>query len=196
MIVSVIPLTFRRGKIKELLKEYRSAVDEHHPDLSAALRPGLPREEITEKLELALHFPICEDAIELYCWAEGIDLKVCEAHIIPISFFLPLESAINSFHSLQDALSLGDPEKFEDSFQFLSDGSCGGYAFGSMGEPCEGRIVRYDIHDDWTIGFNSLRDLLETAIEGYRIGLVEDNEWCIVGFSNLVKERYPNLNAG
>ena len=180
--------------MKELLAEYRSVVEEFHPELAAAFCPGLSRDEIVEKLELTLHFPVSDDAIELYSWADGMDPGKCEPHVIPISFFMPLQSAIDLFE-IQRGLAGNFPEKYEDSFQFLSDGSDGGYGFGSIDEPCNGRIIRFNIHDDRTVGYNSLGDLFETAIEAYKTGLLEDGEWCIEGFADLVEERFPDLTA-
>lgn len=185
--------------MQELLAEYRSVIDEYHPELSATLRPGLPREIVMEQLS-SLPFEISNDAVELYCWADGVNLDDDEAHLIPISFFWPFESAINSFDNLlpiADELERIFPQKYRQSFPFLSDGSDGGYGFGAIDEPCSGRIISYDIHADWTIAFNSLSDLIETAIEGYKIGLnLEYGEWDISGFHELVQKRYPDLNAG
>ena len=181
--------------MKDLLEEYRAVIEQYHPELSNALRPGLPRELVIEKLSLCLHFPISEDAIQLYSWADG--MSKCNPHVIPISFFMPLESAINHFETQVEVLEwAGAPEKYGDSFKFLSDGSDGGYAFGSLDEPCNGKIIRYNIHDEWTIGFNSLSDLIATAIEAYKRGIVdEDGEWCSIQFSDLIEELYPELKS-
>ena len=65
-----------------------------------------------------------------------------------------------------------------------------------MEEPCSGRIIRYNIHDEWTIGFNSLSDLIQTAIAAYQNDLLlEHGEWDISGFHDLVNKRYPERNA-
>ena len=175
--------------MKDLLEEYRGVINQHHPELANALRPGLPRELVIEKLSLCLDFPVSEDAIQLYSWADG--MSGCKPHVIPISYFMPLESAISLFET-----QAGASEKYGDSFKFLSDGSDGGYAFGSLNEPCNGKIIRYNIHDEWTIGFNSLSNLIATAIEAYKRGLMnEDGEWCSIQFSDLVEELNPELKS-
>ena len=181
--------------MKDLLEEYRAVIEQYHPELSNALRPGLPRELVIEKLSLCRHFPISEDAIQLYSWADGIDLSKGEPHVIPFSFFMPLESAINLFET-QVCEGAGASEKYGDSFKFLSDGSDGGYAFGSLDEPCNGQIIRYVPHDEWIIGFRSLSDMIETIIEAYKRGLVdEDGEWSSIQFSDLAKELNPELKT-
>ncbi|MDB2685596.1 hypothetical protein N9Y42_00090 [Mariniblastus sp.] len=181
--------------MKELLEEYRAVIEQYHPELSKALRPGLPRDLVIEKLSLRLHFPISEDAIQLYSWADGIDLSKGEPHVIPYSFFMPLESAINLFET-QVCEGAGASEKYGDSFKFLSDGSDGGYAFGSLDEPCNGQIICHVPHDEWIVGFRSLSDMIETLIEAYKRGLVdEDGQWSRIQFSDLVDELNPELKT-
>ena len=181
--------------MKDLLEEYRAVIEQFHPELAIALRPGLPSELVSEKLSSCLHFPISEDAIQLYAWADGIDLSKSEPHVIPFSFFMPLESAIN-FFGTQVCEGTGAYEKYGNSFKFLSDGSDGGYAFGSLDQPCNGQIIRYVPHDEWIIGFSSLSNMIETIIEAYKRGLVdEDGEWSHIQFSDLVKELNPELKT-
>ena len=181
--------------MKDLLEEYRAVIEQYHPKLAIALRPGLPRELVIEKLSSCLPFPISEDAIQLYAWADGIDLSKGEPHVIPFSFFMPLESAITIFETLV-CEGVGAAEKYGDSFQFLSDGSDGGLAFGSLDEPCDGQIIRYVPHDEWVIGFRSLGNMIETIIEAYKRGLVdEDGGWSNIQFSDLVKELNPELKT-
>jgi len=150
--------------MKSLLSQYRSVIDEYHPELSRALRPGLARESVVEKMS-SLPFEISSDAVELYCWADGINQTKGKPHLIPISYFVPLESAIRNFESLLEFREMyGDfGQQYSESFPFLSDGSDGGYGFGSTDAPCSGRIIEYVIHDEWQIGFHSLTDLVETG---------------------------------
>ena len=181
--------------MEDLLEEYRVVIEQYHPELAIALRPGLPRDLVIEKLSQCVHFPISEDAIQLYAWADGIDLSKGEPHVIPFSFFMPLESAINFFET-QVCEGTGASEKYGDSFKFLSDGSDGGCAFGSLDEPCNGQIIRYVPHDEWIIGFRSLSNMVETIIEAYKRGLVdEDGEWSNLQFSDLIKELNPELKT-
>lgn len=181
--------------MRKLLAEYRSAIARHHPALNEVLRPGLPRDVVIQKLG-RLPFAITDDAVELYCWADGVE--GCWVNLIPISYFMPLDYAISSFEHLlpyQTEFEEIYPQQYRQSFPFLSDRSDGGYGFGSLESPCNARIINYNIHDEWTIGFNSLSDLVSAAIEGYNSGLVDDEgEWDIFGFAKLLRQLYPDLH--
>ena len=180
--------------MRELLAEYRSVIAKHHPALSDVLRPGLPRNEVIQKLG-RLPFAITDDAVELYCWADGVE--GCWINLIPIAYFMPLDEAISRFEHLlphQAEFEKIFPQQYRQSFPFLSDRSDGGYGFGALEQPCYGRIISYEIHAEWTIGFNSLSDMVNAAIQGYELGLLDDEgEWDIFGFSKLVRNLYPDL---
>ena len=178
--------------MQKLLSEYQTAIEQFHPALLDALRPGLDREFVVEQLS-RLPFKVSDEAIDLYCWADGMDgSSEC---LIPYAYLVPLETAIQRFEHLWPNQGELD-ENYGESFPILSDGSDGGYGLGSIDEPCNGKIIEYNIHDEWTIGFDSLSDLIATAIEAYKRGLVdEDGEWCSIQFSDLVDELYPELKS-
>lgn len=182
--------------LQEKLKDYRILVKKYHPELHHNLQPGLSRSNIIELLS-QLPFAISPDAIDLYSWANGVKDKSID--LIPISYFMSLEEAIQQFNLLlpfQDEFENIFPQKFRRSFPFLSDHSDGGFGFGSTEDPCNSKIISYDIHSEWSIGFNSLSDLIETAMEGYKCNMINVNgEWDIFAFQKLVSKRYTNLKT-
>lgn len=182
-------------RIRDLLSDYRLVLEQYHTSLHTALRPGLSRAEVINQLS-RLPFAVSQEAIQLYCWADGVEDST--ENLIPYSYFVPLETAISNFeYLLRHQVELEEifPQKYRQSFPFLSDHSDGGYGLGATGEPCNGKIVQYNIHDEWTIGFNSLNDLITTLMEAYKRGLVDkDGEWDSIQFWDLVREMYPDLN--
>ena len=175
--------------MKELLAEYTEVLREYHPAFHAALRPGLSREVVQAGFE-SLPFRITDDAVALYEWADGInDGGPYRIDMIPISYFMPLDQVL-LFRGFEDLY----PEPYRDSLPFLNDYADGGFGFGSLDGPCNGRIIHYNIEDTFTIGFDSLPDLIRAAIFGYRNGLADENgEWDICGFYDAVKTLYPHL---
>lgn len=180
----------------KLLEEYRVAIRTFHPRLYRSLRPGLPRDQIEARLA-SLPFRITPDAVDLYAWADGVDDGWM--NLIPISYFMPLADAMTNAAGIlphREEFERIFPQPYRDSFPFLSDRADGGYGFGSLEPPCGGRIISYDIHDEWSIAFDSLSDLVAAAIKGYRAGLVdEEGEWDIGGFHDMVRETYPHLRS-
>jgi len=180
----------------ELLSEYRSVIDEFHPQLSKSLRPGLSRDEVESRLS-QLPFAITPDAVDLYAWADGVD--DVWVNLIPISSFMPLDRALKQFSHLlphQERFEQIFPQQYRRSFCFLWDRADGGFGFGSLDPPCDGRIIGYDIHDEWSIAFDSLSDLVRATIHAYRtVPLDEEGEWDIYGYSDVVCGLYPHLRG-
>lgn len=178
--------------MKQLLARYHETIRDFHPELDAVLRPGLPRDEIERKLD-KLPFRITADAVDLYEWADGVDNAMVA--LIPISYFMPLDYALESFFHLLPTRAEFEsifPQSYGDSFPFLSDHSDGGYGFGSLDPPCNGRIIDYLIHEEWAIAFNSLPDMIETAIKCYEDGALEnDGSWDIERFFTIANEMNP-----
>ena len=67
-----------------------------------------------------------------------------------------------------------DPHR--DVFRFLSDWSNGGYGFGRVDSPSNGRIIKLCIHATWLVGFSDLEHLLRTSIECYRQGIMRSDD--------------------
>lgn len=110
----------------------------------------------------------------MYEWSNGIGSNL---EILPGAYLFPLEIAFDQFGTLQsmkDELQRIFYQPYYDCFRFLEDYSDGGYAFGRIDSPSKGKIVGLCIHAKWQIAYNSLSDLLKTAIECYKRGAFDD----------------------
>jgi hypothetical protein len=152
---------------QELIHEVRRV----NPASAESLRPGLSTEVAKQKLA-GLPFQITPDAVALYTWADGADARF---EMLPGAFFIPLSEALAEFeeiYGIREELEQIFPERYRDSFRFLSDWSDGGYAFGRMDSPSQGQVVHRCIHASWLLAFHDLADLLKTSIECYRQGVM------------------------
>lgn len=150
--------------MREKLIEFREALARHSPNALSALKPGLSEERILDRLE-EIPFKLPRSVVELYTWADGEYEQPLE--MLPGAYFMPFETVVDEFLHLlpmRDEFEDIFPQQYRDSFRFLSDWSDGGYAFGSLDPPCNGRIVGLCIHEEWQIAFSSLEVLIDTAI--------------------------------
>ena len=95
--------------------------------------------------------------------------------MLPGAYFIPLNEALLEFeevHGIRDELEQIFPERYRDSFRFLTDWSDGGYAFGRIDSPSQGEIVHRCIHAPWLLAYHDLADLLKTSIACYRQGVM------------------------
>ena len=179
--------------MKELLADFREAIKVYNPVLDRVLNVGLSRSEVEAAIE-KIPFEITPDAIDLYTWANGVsDIWV---NLIPYSSLLPISNAIEMFRHSQDSplAKLGIEEPLSPTFLFLTDRSDGGYAFGAVSAPCNGCIIKHNIHDARSIAFESLSQLVEACIHMYRTSdPIEDGEWEIFDFMRSVSELFPHL---
>ena len=158
---------FSMKKLFEQLEKEMFAVN---PAMKEALAPGMERADIEAYIR-RLPFSISSDIINLYEWSSGAGYHL---EILPDAFLLPLEEGISEFediYPMKDELQGIFFQPYFDGFRFLGDWSDGGYSFGRIDSPSEGRIVGLCIHDNWRIAYNSLSDLLPTAIECYKRGV-------------------------
>jgi hypothetical protein len=159
------------SRYRDLLSEVRNA----NRSAAAPLRPGLPRDVVEAQLA-TLPYKITPDAALLYEWADGADGPF---ELLPGGYFIPLAQAMKQFKVFDElAEDLDqDEEPHRHCFRFLSDWSDGGYAFGRVDSPGEGRIVKLCIHATWQIGFSDLEHLLRTSVECSRQGVIESSDF-------------------
>lgn len=154
-------------KLFEQLEKEMFAVN---PAMKEALAPGMARADI-EAYVRRIPFNISSDIINLYQWSSGAGYHL---EILPGVYLVPLEEGISNIEQLypmKDKFQEIFFQPYYDNFRFLGDWSDGGYSFGRIDSPSEGRIVGLCIHDLWRIAYNSLSDLLRTAIECYKRGV-------------------------
>ncbi|MHC4743497.1 MAG: hypothetical protein ACYS8Z_16410 [Planctomycetota bacterium] len=185
-----------------MASDIRNKLEEFREVLAASgavgsLLPGLSRDEVEERLS-RLPFEISADAIELYTWADGPFYDSVE--ILPGGYLIGLEQTITSFEKLapmQDELDSIFPQQYRDCLRFLHDLSDGGYAFGRVDSPSEGKIIDLCIHDEWRLAFESLDKLLDTAIECRRRGVFRENdEICDFNlFYSIGRELNPGMET-
>jgi hypothetical protein len=157
--------------VKQLFQELVAEVRRINPSAAELLRPGLSPEVAKQKLA-ALAFQVTPDAAALYTWADGADGRF---EMLPGAYFIPLNEALLEFeevHGIRDELEQIFPERYRDSFRFLTDWSDGGYAFGRIDSPSQGEIVHRCIHAPWLLAYHDLADLLKTSIACYRQGVM------------------------
>ena len=161
--------------MEALLQELENEMAKVHPNLRDLLNPGLTKTEIESQVS-QLPFPISKDIISLYEWSNGTD---CKLYILPGQYLLPLEEAIREFQEIwpmKDELQEIFFQKYFDCFRFLSDLSDGGVSFGRIDSLCKGKMVELCIHHEWELAFDSLSNLLRTAIECYKRGVYTGNK--------------------
>lgn len=150
------------------LKQLEQLIIEQDPASRSLFVPGPSEAEVAAKLK-RLPFAISDDALKWFSWVDMPQETFFERQIeiLPGAYFMGLNQALEEFEAIylmRAELEEIFPEPYRDQFRFLSDFSDGGFGFGAVDEPCQGRIIHLTIHENWHLGFVSLERLIDTAI--------------------------------
>jgi hypothetical protein len=180
--------------LEERLAQFRRVLEACNPEGARALRPGLSRRDVEERLA-RLPFQISPDAVALYMWADGAEGAL---EILPGAHFVSLDEAVSEFLELwpmRDDLDAIFPQPYRHSLRFLSDYSDGGYALGRLDSPSRGMVVHLCIHQEWALAYSSVDKLFETAIECRRRGVFIGDEVDFYLYYEVARELNPGMEA-
>jgi cell wall assembly regulator SMI1 len=183
------------AKLTETLERILVWMKKNNPVVAAALKPGLTKSEIADKVS-SLPFQLPEEVIALYQWRNGVR-EDCPGSFIWYHNFLSLDRAIHEYEGMNGLNLSGWHKNWFPLFDFEGE-----YYF----VPCSKKkhsalpIGYYFLEEtEATVCYTNLTTMMQTALECFETGavFVEDKEKGILR-ENIrdVKRIYEKHNPG